>query len=656
MNTEIQSNTAPVLPLNLFFTSKIQFQKYSHSFENNGFAVNHTDKICNKSTLDSLDIYILSEEFLKKHEHEVQSIGNKKDRTSLLYFIGNDKTRTAYDSVIDFRIQEPVDYRLMQNMVENGFRMLQSRFENAFLRQELKNRNKHIQELSHIGQQLMMEKNLQTLLELILLKCRQITQADGGSLYLVEKENEKERCLRFKITQNDSVSFDFQEFTIPLSRKSIAGYVADTGKMLNLEDVKNIPADSEFTFNRSFDKKTGYITKSMLVIPLHNHLDEIIGVIQLINRKNDWDLVLKDPADFEKGVGPFTDGLVEMVTSLAGQAAISIENNYLYRSIERLFEGFVNASVTAIESRDPTTSGHSSRVATLTEHLAHTVDRVNNGPLCNIRFSADQIKELRYASLLHDFGKVGVSENVLLKAKKLYPHESKEIQYRIGYMKKTEELRNWKERVRFLLDYGSRNYQLVFNDLDIELNRKLLDLDRIMQLINEFNEPTVTDSDIADKLEELAELKFFDYEDNEKLLLKPAEFEALSIKRGSLDEKERFEIESHVSHTFNFLKKVPWTKEFSSIPDIALAHHEKLNGSGYPNRIKSDKIPIQSKMMSVCDIFDALTAADRPYKKAVPYDRALTILQYEVEDDHIDPDLVKVFIDAKIFKSVIKDV
>ncbi|MCH7783377.1 HD family phosphohydrolase, partial [candidate division KSB1 bacterium] len=332
----------------------------------------------------------------------------------------------------------------------------------------------------------------------------------------------------------------------------------------------------------------------------------------------------------------------------------SIENNFLYQSIERLFEGFVNASVTAIESRDPTTSGHSSRVAILTERLAKTVDKVKTGFLANIRFTKEQLKEIRYASLLHDFGKVGVRENVLLKAKKLYPHQSTEVLYRIGFLKKSEEIKNLRKQIRFLLDYGSSNYQLVFNELESELRNKLDDLDNISNLISNLNEPTVMETDKAESLEELAVLKFFDFDNEERNLLKPEEVKALSIKRGSLDDEERIEIESHVTHTFRFLKEVPWTKEFQNIPDIAHAHHEKLDGSGYPNKLTSESIPVQSKIMTISDIFDALTASDRPYKKAVPYERALDILQFEVNDNHVEPEILKVFIDAKVYTSVIK--
>ena len=638
----------------LHITGKNHFEKFHKKFSFKDVDVVQEDQIFLNNTPDSLNIFMISDEFVRKNKKNLIPILEKKTDNSLFYYIGDSGMTQNLDKYIDVVIPEPAAAANVQKSVEIGFQMLKSRYETENLRTELHDKNRQIQELSHIGQQLMMEKDLPTLLNLILLKSRQIAIADAGSLYLVEKNEKGEKHLRFMITQNDSISFDFKEFIIPISRKSISGYVADTGKMLNLEDVYFLPKGKEYSFNKSFDEKIGYRTKSMLVIPLLNHLDEITGVIQLINRKYKWETRLTKPEDCEEEVGPFTAELIEMLTALAGQAAVSIENNFLYQSIERLFEGFVNASVTAIESRDPTTSGHSSRVAILTERLAKTVDKVKTGFLANISFTKEQLKEIRYASLLHDFGKVGVRENVLLKAKKLYPHQSTEVLYRIGFLKKSEEIKNLRKQIRFLLDYGSSNYQLVFNELESELRNKLDDLDNISNLISNLNEPTVMETDKAESLEELAVLKFFDFDNEERNLLKPEEVKALSIKRGSLDDEERFEIESHVTHTFRFLKEVPWTKEFQNIPKIAHAHHEKLDGSGYPNKLTSESIPVQSKIMTISDIFDALTAADRPYKKAVPYERALDILQFEVNDNHIEPEILKVFIDAKVYTSVIK--
>ena len=639
----------------LIITNKDLFIRFRDKMQEDGIEVVHTKDLRAEKLDSTLDIFLITREFCEKSDvSKISLFKDKKMDSNLIFYVGKSFGGSKYDNYFDFIIPEPVNEAYFMRTIKNGFLMLRNNFENEYLRRELNTRNTQLQELSLIGQQLMVEKDLNTLLNLILLKSREITTADAGSLYLVEENKKNKKHLRFMITQNDSVSFEFQEFTMPISRKSIAGFVASTAKMLNIDDVYDLPKDSEYSINKSFDEKIGYRTKSMLVVPLQNHVDEVIGVIQLINRKQHWEKRLTKPEDFKTEVGCFTEKCTETVTALAGQAAISIENNLLYQSIERLFEGFVNASITAIESRDPTTYGHSSRVAALTVKLAKTVDKIKSGSLKNICFSRDQIKEIRYASLLHDFGKVGVREQVLLKEKKLYPDQLNEIVYRIGYLKKTEEIKNLKKRIQFLLDYGSKNYQLVFHEMEYELKNKLDELIGNMELIKEINEPTVMEAEKAKRLEELSNQTFIDSNNNEQLLLKPEEVTALMIKKGSLGEQERLEIESHVTHTFNFLRQVPWTKDIKDIPRIALSHHEKLNGKGYPHKLTADEIPIQSKMISISDIFDALTASDRPYKKAVSFERALEILQYEVNDNHIDDRLLRVFIDAEVYNSVLK--
>ncbi len=655
MNRIIHTHVEKKLHRQIHVLDKKLYERLGHIINTDNTEVNVSHKLRIIRDNRALNIFLLTQNFCENNRLSLLTLKkNISHQAALFYYIGDSASSGEFSELIDFSIPEPVNEIFLNHAIDNGFELLEQRHEIRHLRDELSSRNAQIQELAHIGQQLMMEKDLTTLLNLILRKSREVTLADAGSLYLVEENEEMGKHLRFMITQNDSVSFDFKEFIVPISRKSISGYVADTGKMLNIPDVYTISKKSVYSFNKEFDIKLGYRTKSMLVIPLRNHFDEIIGVLQLINRKMSWNKRLKTQADFEHSIVSFSDECIEMVTALAGHAAISIENNFLYRSIENLFEGFVNASVTAIESRDPTTSGHSSRVALLTENLAISVDSVISGSLRSVTFNRDQIKEIRYASLLHDFGKVGVREQVLLKAKKLYPYELKDIMFRLGFLKQSEKIKNMQKRIQFLIDYGIENHHVVFRDMDVELDENMAELDEIINLICELNEPSLMEIDRSLILKELAGRTFFDYNNEIKEILNIQEINALSIKRGSLDERERLEIESHVNHTFNFLSKVPWTKDIRNIPGIAVAHHEKLNGDGYPNNLTSKDIPVQAKIMTISDIFDALTAADRPYKKAVPYERALTILQYEVEDNHIDPELVNVFIEAEIYKCVLK--
>jgi HD-GYP domain-containing protein (c-di-GMP phosphodiesterase class II) len=509
---------------------------------------------------------------------------------------------------------------------------------------ELARARHEVEELNRIGVALSAEKDTQKLLDLILRASREITSSDAGSLYLVEAVTETEKRLRFKLTQNDTVEVSLTEFTMPINRSSIAGYVADTGEVLHIEDVYELPPDSPFKFNRRYDEEIGYRTKSMLTFPMKNPKGEILGVLQLINCKRNFQAKLS-PETVEAEVTPYEPRLRALAGSLASQAAVAYENNVLYQSIETLFEGFVKAAVTAIEQRDPTTSGHSFRVSRYTCGLAEAVDKVSTGPYADLRFTREQMKEIRYAALLHDFGKVGVREEVLVKAKKLYPQRLEVIEHRFDYIRKEVETRFLKRKLEAIEQGQSAE---VLRNLDNELQLRLAELDDYWQFVLQCNEPTVLPEGNFERLLEVAKRTYDDARGVDRTYLTPEEVRFLSIPKGSLDPEERVQIESHVIHTFNFLAQIPWTKEIKDIPAIARAHHEKLDGSGYPYKLKSDQIPPQTKMMTISDIFDALSASDRPYKKAVPIERALDILGMEVKHGQLDPVLFQLFVDAKI--------
>jgi HD-GYP domain-containing protein (c-di-GMP phosphodiesterase class II) len=383
---------------------------------------------------------------------------------------------------------------------------------------------------------------------------------------------------------------------------------------------------------------------------MQDHKGEILGVIQLINCKVDRASRIRTPEDADTYVIPFSKDIEPMVLSLASQAAVSLENNNLYQEIETLFEGFVKASVQAIESRDPTTSGHSNRVAFYTVSLAKVVDRVNDGAWAETHFTAEDLKEIRYASLLHDFGKVGVREHVLVKAKKLYPDKMDLLKLRFDYIRKTTHYTLLKKRFEALREGGKDEYLLKEAELDREESERLAEIEEFLQNIITANEPSVLAEEPA-RILDVIHVKTFDEPGGEPVpFLTDDEHIKLKIPQGSLDEEERKEIESHVIHTYNFLNTIPWTKEMRNIPTIARGHHEKLDGTGYPKKWLAPEIPVQTRMMTVSDIYDALTASDRPYKKAVPAQKALDILNDEVKDKKLDPDLVKIFIEARIWE------
>ena len=557
---------------------------------------------------------------------------------------------------LDEVIVRPVTPGRLRHRLDRALLALQDRRAIEQLQNAVTRKGEELHELNKIGVALSAERDINKLLELILAKSREITAADAGSLYLVERgkdhESSDDDCLSFELTQNDSVVVPFAKFTIPLTETSISGYAALTGEGVNVADVYHLPAGKPYSAaggaSRSFDEKSGYRTKSMLVVPMKDHENKTIGVVQLINKKRDAKAVLRPVELADEIVIPFTSVDEELATSLASQAAVALENTLLIRDIKNLFDSLVRASVTAIEQRDPTTSGHSERVAKLTVGIAEKVDSSQAGPFKDIRFTKDQLQEIRYASLLHDFGKVGVREKVLIKGKKLYVGEMLLIRQRFGYIKRTLEADHLRAKLdQLLLNQAGKP---LLEDMDRNYEDRQRDLDQVLKMVSQANEPSILEEESFRALMDLPNRTFSDMEGNRQPFLTPNELTALSIRRGSLSEKERREIESHVTHTYNFLSEIPWTGEFRMVPDIAYAHHEKLDGTGYPRRLKASEIPIQSKMMTISDIFDALVAWDRPYKKSVPIERALDILRDEAAHDKLDGDLLRLFIEAKIYE------
>ena len=476
--------------------------------------------------------------------------------------------------------------------------------------------------LLEVGKAMASERNLDRLLPLILGEVTKVMEAERSSLFLVDREKNE---LWSKIAQG----LEVREIRLKIGM-GISGYVAQTGKVVNIPDAY---ADSRF--NQETDRRTGYRTRSILCTPMQNKLNEVIGVLQVLNKRD----------------GVFTAEDEELLLAFSSQAAVAIENAILYEDIQKLFEGFIKASVYAIESRDPTTSGHSERVAILTIGLAENVDRADSGPYASINFSAEDMREIRYASLLHDFGKIGVREPVLVKANKLYEPDLENIKARFKFIKKAVESEYLQRKLSLALTLG-REAEPDLAALDEELQRKLAEVDNQMAFVLEANKPTVLAKGGFERILEIAANKYPDVDGSYQPYLFTKEAENLSIAKGSLNVQERLEIESHVTHSFRFLRQIPWTKDLRRVPTIAYAHHEKLDGTGYPNNLRVEDIPFQAKMMAICDIYDALTASDRPYKRALPAEKALDILGFEVKDNHLDAELVRIFIESKTWAQV----
>ncbi|HEX8551373.1 MAG TPA: HD domain-containing phosphohydrolase [Abditibacteriaceae bacterium] len=529
---------------------------------------------------------------------------------------------------------------------------------------------RQLRHLAGIGAALSAERNIDRLLERILSTSRELTSADAGSVYLLQSAtlgepgtqssfftpDTKEEALYFCKAQNDSV--EFKSFaTFAVSPSSLAGYAALTGETLAFDDVYQLPPDAPYRFNPAVDRESGYRTKSVLVVPMKNHRDRVIGVLQLINRKRDRVPLERIDGEIPESsiddeVLPFDSEATDLAVSLASQAAVALENSRLIQTLEILFESFVEASSSAIEERDPSTSGHSRRVTTLTIGMAEAVNAENGGEFGTV-FSREQLQELRYAALLHDFGKIGVREAVLTKSHKIDPGHFETIVSRLA-LRRVECRALCAEQKCALWEQNATPAEIAA--VEAACHAEITHLDDLLRLLYRANDPSsdsVPDDIWNEQQAALRELASFDYpatDGNRAPLLSSTEIEALSVRRGSLTRGEFEQIKQHAQLSYEFLKRISWTPEYAHIPEIARGHHEKLNGSGYPLGVHGESIPLQTRLMTVADIYDALTASDRPYKKALPRERALSILRAEAGSGGLDARVVELFIRHEIYK------
>jgi 3',5'-cyclic-nucleotide phosphodiesterase len=373
--------------------------------------------------------------------------------------------------------------------------------------------------------------------------------------------------------------------------------------------------------------------RSVMCVPLLLE-DDCLGLIQVDTSSDPY---------------AFKEQDLEMLTGVCAEAAVALKNFQLYSDIEQLLDGFVRASVQAIEERDPVTAGHSFRVAAYAEHFAVAVDRADGPGLRQIAFNKDQLREIRYAALLHDFGKVGVREHVLRKEKKLHHADMRMLEQRFRYARACLERQAWRRLTELHLERGMdmATFRAEKDRIEQDLAHESARLDSFMETIRRSNEPAISVTEDTGELREVLGYAYPDEHGSGAPLLGQDEFLALSITKGCLTAEERKQIEEHVVDSYSFLILIPWTRDLSGVPTIAHGHHEKLDGSGYPMGLKGDQICVQTRMLTICDIYDALTAADRPYKKSVPVEQALDLMWMECRTGHLDSRLFNVFVESK---------
>jgi HD-GYP domain-containing protein (c-di-GMP phosphodiesterase class II) len=496
------------------------------------------------------------------------------------------------------------------------------------------NQFKQIRNLTRIGTALSAERNIERLFEMIVDEARAFTGADGGALYII---SEDETELQFVIVQTETLHIRMGgtggKITwkpVPLQNPdgasnhgNVSAHVALTGNTINIKDVYDTEG-FDFRGTRTFDIQTGYRSQSMLVVPMKNHENDIIGVLQLLNAR-----------DKEHGkVVFFSAESQEMTESLASQAAVALSNNRLIHNLEALMESFIHAIASAIDEKSHYTGGHVRRVSELTMNIARKINDTSEGSYADIHFSNDQLKELQTAAWLHDVGKVTTPEYVVDKATKL-----ETIYDRIEILRLRFELCGLQAKLKRLGNEELLPKSATGEEADIEST-----LREEFQFLSEANLASERMSDeMMDRVLKIAR-RSWDLDGKTQSLLSPDEIENLNIRQGTLTAKQRDIIQNHAAMTYKILSKLPFPKKLKHVADYAASHHEMLNGKGYPRGLGAAQLPLQSRILALADIFEALTAKDRPYRKGKTLSDTMNILTMMVKGGHIDPDLYTFFL------------
>lgn len=494
-----------------------------------------------------------------------------------------------------------------------------------------------IEDILNIGIALSAEKDQNRLLEMIVSEARRITKADAGTLYMVDGDQ-----LVYRIMQNESMGTfkggggEVIPFPpVQMNMENISAFVAITHQSVNIPDVYNA-LEFDFTGPKKFDAATGYHTLSMLVIPLENHEGTVIGVLQLINAQDEAGNLIPFGHHFEK-----------VVSSLASQAAIFLTNIQLLRDIENLFNSFVDVMATAIDSRTPYNANHSRRVALLAGELARVINEEPDSRWGYETFDKDRIAQLVMAGWLHDIGKIATPLEVMDKSSRIErPMEL--IMQRFDYIHSQLEKQYLEKKLA--LRSTSTQEQAA---LDEWWEKELQSLQETREFIIKVDNPaTFVDKDLQEKVREIASRTYKGITGEIFPWLKPDEVTALCVMKGTLTDTERQVMEDHVVVTGRMLSKMPFTAKLKDVPYFAAIHHEHLDGKGYPNRLAEDDIPVEGRILALVDVFDALTADDRPYKKAMPLEQALKILGFMVKDHELDGDLLEIFIKHQVWEKI----
>jgi HD-GYP domain-containing protein (c-di-GMP phosphodiesterase class II) len=511
---------------------------------------------------------------------------------------------------------------------------------------------RRLEQLNAIGAALSKERDINRLLETILIAAKTITHADGGTLYRMTEDG---KALRFEILRTDSLDIAMGGTTgnvinfpnLPLSNDKgeandsmVAAYAAIHDKTVNIADAYT-EAGFDFSGTRSFDERTGYRSQSFLTVPMKNHEGEIIGVLQLINAV--------DPRS--RKVTPFSSADQSLAESLASQAAIALTNRLLITQLEELFEAFINLINLAIDEKSPYTGGHCQRVPALTMMLAEAADATREGPLASFRMDDRDRYELKIAGLLHDCGKVTTPVHVVDKATKLQTLFDRIhlIDTRFEVLKRDAEINALRRQLALRGPGDAGADEAIWQNYLEEV--RVLDEEREFLRKANVGGEAMKEADQQRVRDIGSRHKWRDVDANETEFLSADEADNLAIRAGTLTQKEREIINYHIVATIKMLEQLPWPKHLTKVPEYAGGHHERMDGKGYPKGLTREQMSLQARMMGIADIFEALTAKDRPYKPGMKLSQAMGIMANFRKNGHIDPDLFEVFIKQGVYRS-----